>query len=107
MTTRDMSLPGSFDVLLKTHDKPILVDFWAEWCGPCKMLSPVLEQLAKEWKGRITVIKINTDQKPEISSRYNISGIPTVIMFKNGKEVLRISGALPLPALKSAFERFI
>ena len=102
-----MALPGSFEELIRTHDKPILVDFWAEWCGPCRMVSPVVEQLAREWKGRITVIKINTDQKPEISARYNISGIPTIILFKNGKEAHRVSGALPLPALKSAFEKFL
>jgi len=102
-----MALPGSFEELIRTHDKPILVDFWAEWCGPCRMVSPVVEQLAREWKGRITVIKINTDQKPEISASYNISGIPTIILFKNGKEAHRVSGALPLPALKSAFEKFL
>jgi len=102
-----MNLPKSFEDLIKTHDKPVLVDFWAEWCGPCKMVSPVVEQLAREWKGRVTVIKINTDEKQHVAARYHISGIPTIILFKNGKEVHRVSGALPLPALKSAFESLL
>jgi thioredoxin 1 len=100
----EKNFPSSFDELLKTHPKPILVDFWAEWCGPCRMVSPVLEELAKEWKDRVTVIKINTDHKQQLAAQYNISGIPCIILFKNGKEVERIVGALPKPAIKSKIE---
>ncbi|HMV42546.1 MAG TPA: thioredoxin [Leptospiraceae bacterium] len=103
----NQDLPKSFFDLIATHDKPILVDFWAEWCGPCKMLSPVIQELAAEWKGKVTVIKINTDDKPNIAGHYSISSIPTVILFKNGKEVKRISGAMPLQQLKNSFGPFI
>ncbi len=98
------NLPPSFQELLNTHDKPILVDFWAEWCGPCRMVSPVIEELAKEWKGRVTVIKINTDEKQHLAAQYRITGIPCIILFKNGREVERITGALPKPAIKAKVE---
>lgn len=97
----------SFDELLKTSDKPILVDFWAEWCGPCRMLSPIVEELAQDWKGKATVVKINTDEKPEIAQRYGIVSIPTLIMFKDGEEVKRTSGAMPKEALKAQYESFL
>lgn len=101
------NLPSSFEDLIATHPLPILVDFWADWCGPCRMVSPVVEQLAREWKGKVTVIKINTDEKQHIAASYQITGIPTIILFKNGKEVKRVSGALPYQALKSTFEPFL
>lgn len=100
-------MPKSFQELIQTHDKPLLVDFWADWCMPCKMLAPVLEKLAKEWKGKVTVIKIDTEEKPELASQYGIRGIPTLILFKNGREVKRTSGAMPLEALKKEYEIFI
>lgn len=100
-------MPASFYNLLETHDKPILADFWAEWCGPCKMLSPIIAELASLWKGKVTVIKINTDEKQDIARQFNISSIPTVILFKNGKEVKRVSGAMPLQQLQRTFESFI
>jgi thioredoxin len=103
----EQNLPSSFHDLLKTHPLPILVDFWAEWCGPCRMVSPILEELAREWKGRITVVKINTDEKQQLASQYNISGIPCMILFKNGVEVERIVGALPKPAIKSKIEPYL
>ncbi|MCB1157777.1 MAG: thioredoxin [Leptospiraceae bacterium] len=101
------TLPTSFEELLATHDKPILVDFWAEWCPPCKMLSPVVEELSKEWKDKLTVIKINTDNKPAIAGKYGIRSIPTLILFKDGKEVKRVSGAMPLQKLKATFGSFV
>jgi thioredoxin len=101
------NLPSSFNDLVATHDKPILVDFWAAWCAPCRTLSPVIAELASAWKGRVTVIKINTEEKPDIARQFNINSIPTIILFKGGKEVKRISGAMPLPQLQRAFEGFI
>lgn len=100
-------LPSSFNELLQQHDKPILVDFWAPWCAPCKMLGPELEKVAGEWKDKLTVVKLNTDEKPEIANQYNISGIPTMILFKNGKEVHRVSGAMPALQIKNKFEAFL
>ena len=103
----NQELLSSFFDLIATHDKPILVDFWAEWCGPCRMLTPIVAELAGIWKGKVTVIKINTEEKPAIAGHYGINSIPTLILFKNGKEVKRISGALPLPQLQKTFESFI
>ncbi|MBP7280781.1 MAG: thioredoxin [Leptospiraceae bacterium] len=100
-------MPSSFFDLIATHDKPILVDFWADWCAPCKMLSPIIAELASIWKGKVTVIKINTEEKPEIARHFAINSIPTIILFKNGKEVKRISGAMPLAQLQRTFESFI
>ncbi|MCZ8238051.1 MAG: thioredoxin [Leptospiraceae bacterium] len=101
------TLPKSFNDLISQHDKPILVDFWAPWCGPCKMLGPELEKLAVDWKDQLTVIKLNTDEKPEIANQFNITGIPTMILFKNGKEVHRVSGAMPKEQIKIKFKDFI
>ncbi len=101
------TVPTSLDVFVRTHDKPILADFWADWCGPCKMMAPVLEQLAREWKDRITVIKIDTEKKQELALRFNITGIPTLILFANGSEQHRITGAMPLVQLKAMLSEFI
>lgn len=101
------TLPKSFQELITTHDKPVLVDFWADWCPPCKMLAPVLEELSREWKDKLTVIKINSDKKPQIANRYAIRSIPTLILFKNGQEVKRVSGAMPLAKLKSEFSSYL
>jgi thioredoxin 1 len=101
------NIPSSFDEFVKSHDKPILADFWAEWCGPCKMMAPVLKELAREWAGRVTVIKVDTDVKPHLAMRFNITSIPTMILFQNGKEIHRISGAMPLLELKNALSRFL
>ncbi len=100
-------LPSNFEELLESHEKPILVDFWAEWCPPCKMLNPIITQIAKDWKERVTVIKINIDEKNEIASRYGISSIPTLILFKNGKEVKRSLGAMSLVSLKNTYEHYL
>ena len=71
---------------------PVLVDFWAEWCGPCRMISPILEQLANSLEGKVKVSKLNVDQNPEIAAEYNIQSIPSLVLFKNGKEINRIVG---------------
>jgi thioredoxin 1 len=95
------TLPTAFDELIKTHQLPILVDFWAEWCGPCKTIAPTIKQLAQEFKGRLTVIKVNVDQKPQIAAEYGIQGIPTLMLFDKGQVTWRISGALPYDQLKT------
>ena len=94
------SLPKSFDDLIAISDRPVLVDFWAEWCGACKMLSPTLQKIASEYKGRIVTVKVNVDRKPQLASRFQVSGIPTVILFAGGNAVMRFSGALPYDQFK-------
>lgn len=75
----------NFENEVQKSDKPVLVDFWAAWCGPCRMLAPVIEELAEEYDGRVKVGKVNVDEEPELAAEFQISSIPTVIIFKNGK----------------------
>ena len=86
-------------------DKPVLVDFFATWCGPCKMMAPVVDQLAKEYEGRVKVVKIDTDKSPECSETYQIQAIPAFIVFKNGRVVQQIVGAAPKEELVSALDK--
>jgi thioredoxin 2 len=80
---------------------PVLVDFWAPWCGPCRIVSPVVEQIATELPGRLKLVKINSDNAPNLSQRFGIRGIPTLILLDHGKEMARVTGALGAPALRS------
>jgi thioredoxin 1 len=75
----------NFETEVLKSDKPVLVDFWAAWCGPCRMVAPVLEQLASEYEGKVLIAKVNVDEQIELASRYGIRSIPTVILFKNGQ----------------------
>jgi thioredoxin 1 len=85
-------------------DLPVLVDFWAPWCRPCLAIAPAVEELAKEYSGRIKVGKLNVDENPQTPSTYGIRGIPTLILFKGGKNVNQIVGALPKSKLKTIIE---
>lgn len=84
---------------------PVLVDFWAPWCGPCQLVGPVLEELAGEYTGRLRIAKVNTEEDQEQALKYNVQGIPTMILFKDGVEADRIVGALPKPLLKLWIEQ--
>lgn len=94
---------GNFDEAVKKYGK-LLVDCWAEWCGPCKMIAPVLEELAGELKGRVVIGKLNVDENPGIASRFNVMSIPTLMFFSAGEMVDELAGALPKPALKEKLQ---
>lgn len=85
----------SFDEHLKSSDVPVLVDFWAEWCGPCKMISPILEEIAEEQAGKLEIAKLNIDDNLDVTRRFDVMSIPTLILFKEGEPVRRIIGAKP------------
>jgi thioredoxin 1 len=100
-------LPKSFEELINNSTLPVLVDFYADWCGPCKMMSPVIAQLAKEYKGQFITVKVDTDKRPAVSGKYGIKSIPTIMLFHKGQELMRLQGAYPYEALKAELKKHI
>ena len=96
-----------FNKFIKNSDLPVFVDFWAEWCGPCKTMTPILSELAKKYKNRLKVIKVNVDKKPNLASQFQIKGIPTMILFKEGSAVWRESGARSLAEIEYLITKYI
>ena len=98
---------NTFDEEIKGADVPVLVDFWAEWCGPCKLIAPVLEEIATEHEGKIKIVKLNVDENLEISRRFEVMSIPTLILFKDGEPQRRLIGAKGKGQLLQELEAFL
>ena len=93
-----------FEAQVEKATMPVLVDFWADWCAPCKMIAPMVEDLANEYDGKVTFVKVDVDSNPETSIKFGIRSIPTLLLFKDGKPVDQVIGAVPKAVLKSRLE---
>jgi thioredoxin 1 len=98
---------ASFQSDVLEHDKPIMVDFWAEWCGPCRAVSPILDAIAAENSEKLDIVKLNVDDNPATAEKYGITSIPAMFVFQNGEIVKRVIGAKPKPALEADLAEFL
>jgi thioredoxin 1 len=98
---------SNFESDVLKSDRPVLVDFWAQWCAPCRMLAPTVAAVAQSYEGKATVVKLNVDDNPQVSQRYGIKGIPTLILFKNGKEEERVVGATSKDAISRMIDKHV
>ncbi len=97
----------TFDEEINASTEPVLVDFWAEWCGPCKMIAPILDEIAEEQAGKLKVAKLNVDEAPAVAQRFAVMSIPTMIVFQDGKPAKRLVGAKPKAALVKDLSEFL
>jgi thioredoxin 1 len=97
----------SFQDDVLSSDVPVLVDFWAPWCGPCRMVGPVVDEIAQQYEGKVKVVKLNTDENPGTASQYGIRSIPTLMIFKDGQKVDTVVGAVPKTTLASTLEKYL
>ena len=98
---------ASFQADVLSSGKPVLVDFWAEWCGPCRMVSPILDEISAEHGEKLTIVKVNVDEEPQLAQQYGITSIPALQLFQNGEVVKSIVGAKPKPQLLADLSEFI
>lgn len=97
----------NWEIEVMQSSQVVMVDFWAVWCGPCQMVAPIVEQLASEYAGKLKVMKLNTDEAPEIAGRYQIMSIPTILFFKGGQPVEKLIGARPKPEFKQVIDSLL
>jgi len=97
----------AFEETVINAEMPVIVDFWAPWCGPCKMVGPILDKIAKEFAGKVIVAKVNTDNDSEWANKYGVQGIPTMLFMANGKVIHQQVGALPEPMLRTVLDQFL
>ncbi|ACC83892.1 thioredoxin [Nostoc sp. UCD121] len=107
MSTAAQVTDSSFKQEVLDSDVPVLVDFWAPWCGPCRMVAPVVDEISEQYKGQIKVVKVNTDENPQVASQYGIRSIPTLMIFKDGQKVDMVVGAVPKSTLASTLEKYL
>ncbi|MEX1104718.1 MAG: thioredoxin [Ilumatobacteraceae bacterium] len=98
---------STFDEMVAASDTPVIVDFWAEWCGPCKMIAPILSEIAVEQAGKLTVAKLNVDENPDLAMRFNVMSIPTLLVFDRGQVAKRLVGAKGKGALLQELQEFL
>lgn len=98
---------ASFKQDVLESEIPVLVDFWAPWCGPCRMVAPVVEEIAEQYEGKVKVVKVNTDENSNVASKYGIRSIPTLMIFKDGERVDMVVGAVPKTTLANTLEKYI
>jgi thioredoxin 1 len=107
MSTAAQVTDSSFKQEVLDSDVPVLVDFWAPWCGPCRMVAPVVDEISEQYKGQIKVVKVNTDENPQVASQYGIRSIPTLMIFKDGQKVDMVVGAVPKSTLATTLEKYL
>ncbi|QJB45302.1 thioredoxin [Dolichospermum flos-aquae CCAP 1403/13F] len=107
MSAAEQVTDSTFEQEVLKSEVPVLVDFWAPWCGPCRMVAPVVEEIAEQYEGQIKVVKVNTDENPNIASQYGIRSIPTLMIFKDGDKVDMVVGAVPKTTLATTLEKYL